>query len=66
MSVAGFDRVELFELAEDLIQRRGDLGAERSATSRADYVAFHRAGAYASGRGASLTFTGADHVLVWD
>ncbi len=66
MSVAGFDWEEFLELAEALIHRRGDPAAERTGTSRAYYAAFHRAGAYVIARGASLTFTGEDHVLVWD
>lgn len=66
MSVAEFDREEFLELAEDLVQRRGHAGAERSAISRSYYAAFHKASEYFSRQGERLTFTGEDHTLVWD
>ncbi len=61
-----FDWEEFLDLAEELVRRHGDLGAERSAISRAYYAAFHAAGSIARRHGARLTLTGVDHTLVWD
>lgn len=60
-----FDWDEFLDLAEELARRRGDVGAERSAISRAYYAAFHGASAFAVVRGERLTETGDDHLLVW-
>lgn len=60
-----FDWDEFQDLAEELVRRRGDAAALRSAISRAYYAAFHSASEYVVGRGERLTFTGADHRSVW-
>lgn len=65
-SASVFEWDEFLDLAEELVQRVGSAGAERSAVSRAYYAAFHRASAYVQERGVRLTFTGRDHALVWD
>jgi hypothetical protein len=57
---------EYLELAEELVTRRGDPAAERSAISRAYYACFHRAASYWRDRGERLSLTGDDHILVWD
>lgn len=64
--MANFDWKEFLEIAEELIERRGDVGAERTAISRAYYAAYHEAAAYYVGRGERLSLTGDDHGLVWD
>jgi hypothetical protein len=64
--VGDFDWEEFLDLAEELVRRRGDVGAERTAVSRAYYAAFHRAGEHYARRGERLTLTGNDHALVWD
>ena len=66
MSAPAFDWEEYLELAGELAGRRGDVGAERSAISRAYYAAFHKAAEYLTARGERLTFTGDDHTFVWD
>ena len=60
-----FDWEEFLDLAEELVQRRGDPAAERTAISRAYYAVFHKASAYLIRQGERLTFTGEDHALVW-
>ncbi len=64
--MAGFDWEQFIVLAEELVERRADVGAERTAISRAYYAAFHGASAYVCARGQRLTRTGVDHALVWD
>jgi uncharacterized protein (UPF0332 family) len=59
-----FEWNEYLDLAEELVQRRGDPSAERSAISRAYYAAFHSAKKYYSSRGQRLEFTGEDHRAV--
>ena len=60
-----FDWEEFLDLAEQLVQRRGDPAAERTAISRAYYAVFHKASAYLIRQGERLTFTGEDHAFVW-
>jgi hypothetical protein len=61
-----FDWEEFLDLAEELVRRRGDPAAERTAISRAYHAAFHRAGEHVVRRGERLTLTGDDHVLIWE
>lgn len=61
-----FDWEEFLVLAEELVRRHGDAGAERSAISRAYYAVFHLASAHFLRCGGRLTRTGVDHRLVWD
>jgi hypothetical protein len=64
--VVDFDWEEFLDLAEELVRRRGDPAAERSAVSRAYSAVFHEASQYVSRRGGRLTFTGDDHIREWD
>lgn len=60
-----FDWRAFLDLAEELVERRNNAAADRTAISRAYYAAFHLASAYVSDRGVRLTFTGRDHATVW-
>ena len=65
-SRARFRLGEFLDLAAELVRRRGDPAAERTAISRAFYAAFHKACDYFSAQGERLTLTGEDHGRVWD
>ena len=60
-----FDWDGFLDLADELVGRRGNAAAERTAISRAYYAAFHPARAHLVRQGERLTLTGADHGLVW-
>ncbi len=47
--MADFDWAEFLDLGEELVRRRGDAAAERTAISRSYYAAFHWASRYVSG-----------------
>lgn len=62
-----FDWDEFLELAEEMVNRRGNPAAERAAISRAYYAVYHRAKDYYIAQGQPVRFAAEDHrsVAVW-
>lgn len=59
-----FDWDEFFELAEELVQRRVNPAAARSATSRAYYAVFNRAKIHYLAKGQPILLNATDHERV--
>ena len=66
--MAAFDWEEFLNLPEELIRRRGERGVGEAKRDQPSLLRrlFHAAGTFVRRHGVRLTFTSADHALVWD